>query len=228
MRSDRVRLQLWAFILLTGGFAANIFILQSNVLQGWVRGNAPGKGIETASLPPFSATSGSLNSAVVVGPDEAAAEAGAASDLDPEAQVTRAVQRELQARGYDTGALDGRAGVVTRAAIMGFEYDHGLPLTGKPGEDLLKSILLGAEQRPVKATRARIGSTEAELLIKSVQKSLTERGYKPGAASGQLTPATMSAIREFEVDQSLPETGRISGPLVVRLARASAPVAARP
>jgi len=31
----------------------------------------------------------------------------------------------------------------------------------------------------------------------------------------------MRAIRAFETDQSLPETGRISGPLISRLARIS-------
>jgi peptidoglycan hydrolase-like protein with peptidoglycan-binding domain len=227
MRSDRVRLQLWAFILLSGGVAANIFVLQSGVLQRFVRGAAPGQSVETASLRAFAGATGSINTAIV---DESSAANASANEpaLDAEGQVTRAVQRELQARGYDTGTLDGRAGVVTRAAIMGFEYDHGLALTGKPSQELLKSILLGAEQRSAKGARAQVQSTEAELLIKSVQTSLSERGYKPGAINGRLTPATMTAIREFEVDQSLPETGRISGPLVVRLARASAAVAARP
>jgi peptidoglycan hydrolase-like protein with peptidoglycan-binding domain len=227
MRSDRVRLQLWAFILLSGGVAANVFVLQSGVLQRFVHAPAPGHNVETASLREFAGATGSINTAVV---DENVAAGASANEpaLDAEGQVTRAVQRELQARGYDTGALDGRAGVVTRAAIMGFEYDHGLALTGKPSQQLLKSILLGAQERSAKGARAQVQSTEAELLIKSVQTSLAERGYKPGAVNGRLTPATMSAIKEFEVDQSLPETGRISGPLVVRLARASAPVAARP
>ena len=36
-----------------------------------------------------------------------------------------------------------------------------------------------------------------------------------------LTPETMRAIRTFEADQALPETGRVSGPLVSRLARVS-------
>jgi len=44
-------------------------------------------------------------------------------------------------------------------------------------------------------------------------------GYRPGRIDGQLTPETARAIREFEVDQTLTESGRVSGPLVVRLAR---------
>ena len=46
--------------------------------------------------------------------------------------MTRAVQRELQIRGYETGARDGVAGVMTRGAIMAYEHDHGLAADGAP------------------------------------------------------------------------------------------------
>ena len=59
-------------------------------------------------------------------------------------------------------------------------------------------------------------------MISSVQTSLAKLGYRPGHADGELTPETARAIREFEVDQALPESGRVSGPLVARLARLSA------
>jgi peptidoglycan hydrolase-like protein with peptidoglycan-binding domain len=62
-------------------------------------------------------------------------------------------------------------------------------------------------------------TAEAESAIRSVQTSLARLGYKPGRVNGRLTPDTARAIREFEVDQSLPESGRISGPLVARLDR---------
>jgi peptidoglycan hydrolase-like protein with peptidoglycan-binding domain len=133
--------------------------------------------------------------------------------------VTRAVQRELQIRGYETGAADGVAGVMTRAAIMGFEYDHGLTLTGQPSQDLLKRILLGGREKASKRPGSHDQSAQAQSMIRSVQMSLAKLGYKPGPTNGRLTSETARAIREFEVDQALPETGRISGPLVARLAR---------
>jgi peptidoglycan hydrolase-like protein with peptidoglycan-binding domain len=128
------------------------------------------------------------------------------------------VQRELKVRGYETGAVDGAASPVTRAAIMGFEFDHGLPLTGRPNQELLKYILLGGA-RPKAARPSAAPTAEAEGVIRSVQTSLSRLGYKPGRIDGRLTPGTARAIREFEVDQSLPESGRISGPLVARLER---------
>ena len=49
-------------------------------------------------------------------------------------ETIRAIQRELQARGYEAGAADGVPRLVTRAAIMAYEHDNGLPLsTDVPG-----------------------------------------------------------------------------------------------
>jgi peptidoglycan hydrolase-like protein with peptidoglycan-binding domain len=139
------------------------------------------------------------------------------------ADVTRAVQRELQIRGYETGGVDGVAGVMTRAAIMGFEHDHGMVLTGRPSQALLRRILLGGGEVRAKRIGSEGQTAEARDVIRSVQKSLSRLGYKPGRIDGRLTPETARAIREFEVDQALPDSGRVSGPLVARLARLVSP-----
>ncbi len=65
------------------------------------------------------------------------------------------MQRELQIRGYETGARDGVAGVMTRGAIMAYEHDHGLPLTARPSQELLKAIILGEGGKPGKGARPR-------------------------------------------------------------------------
>jgi peptidoglycan hydrolase-like protein with peptidoglycan-binding domain len=234
MRLDRMKLQLAAFAILSGGVGANIFLLQSHALERFassMTSRKPAAQVAAAETREFFGDTGSIGLAEVVSADESPS----ASILPSVAQqmpqdtaaVTRAVQRELQARGYDTGATDGVAGVMTRAAIVGFEYDHGLALTGKPSQPLLKTILLGADGASAKADR-KSQSADATSLIKSLQKSLTERGYNPGPISGQLTPATTRAIREFEVDQSLPESGRPSGQLVAKLARSTGRVASSP
>ncbi|MEE8297259.1 MAG: peptidoglycan-binding domain-containing protein, partial [Hyphomicrobium sp.] len=84
----------------------------------------------------------------------------------------------------------------------------------------LKQILLGSGA----ATRGRgenirVQSAEAEALIGSVQVSLAKLGYKPGPINGHFGASTSRAIRKFETDQELPASGRISGPLISRLAR---------
>lgn len=154
----------------------------------------------------------------------------ARSDVHPEHQsqtladtqdVTKALQRELKARGYETGSADGQPGLMTRAAIMAYEHDRDMPLTGEPSSQLLKLVLLG--DIPVSAAtdpRARREqSAQATHVIRTVQQSLVTLGYMPGKIDGRPGEDTVRAIREFELDQGLPETGRVSGQLVARLAR---------
>lgn len=144
-----------------------------------------------------------------------------AQNLADTQDVTKALQRELRARGYETGSADGQPGLMTRAAIMAYEHDRDLPLTGEPTAQLLKLVLLG--DTPVSAAtepRARKEqSTQATQVIRTVQQSLVTLGYMPGKIDGRPGEDTVRAIREFELDQGLPETGRVSGQLVARLAR---------
>lgn len=225
MLPKRVTVQLMAFLVLSGGVAANVFLLQTS-----------GRGAQTARVsdatawniaaieaaefgdtgsigPPAQSQASGLNLAALGANANGAKNASAT-------EMTRAVQRELQIRGYETGGRDGIAGVMTRGAIMAYEYDHNLPLSGQPSEQLLKAILLG-EGGKQKAKGGEVKSLEAQDVVRQVQRSLAKLGYKPGAANGRLTPETMRAIRAFEGDQALPETGRISGPLIARLARLS-------
>jgi peptidoglycan hydrolase-like protein with peptidoglycan-binding domain len=233
MPVGRVKLQLVAFLLLSAGVAANIFVLQPG---SWQRLTGRQPRIALASAEGFVGDTGSIGGMSGARGGDRTGFAGAslsarqARDIaagipKDQTDITRAVQRELQLRGYETGAADGVAGLVTRAAIMGFEYDHHMVMTGRPSQQLLKAILLGARGRDGAAAQqggATVApSAEAESLIKSVQTSLAALGYRPGRADGRLTPETARAIREFEVDQSLPESGRLSGPLVARLTRLS-------
>jgi peptidoglycan hydrolase-like protein with peptidoglycan-binding domain len=213
MLSGRVKLQLIAFFLLSSGVAGNLLFLQPSLRASSGRQVASaGDGfgdtgsIERSSLEPVYATAaGTAAIATIELPRDAA-------------DVTRAIQRELTVRGYETGAVDGIAGTITRAAILGFEYDHGMVLTGRSNQDLLKRILLSGNTR-AKPIGSKGQSAEASDVILSVQTSLAKLGYRSGRLDGQLTPDTMHAIRAFEVDQGLPESGRISGPLVARLGR---------
>ena len=59
----------------------------------------------------------------------------------------------------------------------------------------------------------------ARALVRTVKQQLSALGYKTGAAETALTPEFARAIREFEKDQKLTESGRISGPVVSRLIR---------
>lgn len=139
-------------------------------------------------------------------------------DLAPtDADVIRGVQRELNARNYDAGPPDGVAGLVTRAAVMAYEHDYSLPLTASPSPALLSRIVLGSSA-PQASSRAGAGpSLEAQSVIQSVKQRLAALGYQPGKIDGLAAPELQRAIREFEVDNRLQESGRISAPLVSKL-----------
>jgi peptidoglycan hydrolase-like protein with peptidoglycan-binding domain len=138
-------------------------------------------------------------------------------------EIIRGIQRELNARGYEAGQPDGVAGLVTRAAIMAYEHDYSLPLTALPNQDLLSRIVLGSSTPSAQRGVAdKIGASEAEGVVLAVEQQLSALGYTPGKADGKLTEQTAQAIRKFEADQKLPESGRISGPLVSRLLRLQA------
>jgi peptidoglycan hydrolase-like protein with peptidoglycan-binding domain len=136
------------------------------------------------------------------------------------AEIVRGIQRELDARGYEAGQPDGVAGLVTRAAIMAYEHDYGLGLTATPSQELLSRIVLGSSAPPAQRGAAdKIAAGEAESVALMVEQQLAALGYTPGKADGKLDEHTSRAIREFEIDQKLAESGRISGPLVSRLLR---------
>ena len=139
-----------------------------------------------------------------------------------EADIVRAIQRELAARNYQPGPIDGVAGLVTRAAIMAYEHDHGLPLSATPSEALLRRIVLGDshDDSGQQAQRLPVAvNSQAVQVTRTVQQSLLALGYQPGKADGLAGEETARAIREFEMDHNLVQSGRISGHLVAQLAR---------
>lgn len=135
----------------------------------------------------------------------------------------RAVQGELGRRGYEPGTVNGAPGLVTRAAVLAYEHDHGLPLTADPSPEVLAHLRHGTSA-PGAAVGIEAGATpqagHAEAVIRSVQQSLGALGYLAVSADGIATDETVRAVREFEMDAGLVPSGRISGPLIARLARA--------
>lgn len=139
----------------------------------------------------------------------------------PQKDSIRALQIALGARGYRTGQVNGVVGSVTEAAILAFEFDHNLPLTGQPQPYLLKKVLDNHSERVGMKGVGKPASPTAERIIRSVQQTLSNLGYSTGPVDGELNEKTIASIRQFEAQQGLPNTGRISGELIVRLSRLS-------
>lgn len=139
----------------------------------------------------------------------------------PKDKKVLAIQRRLSDAGYEPGPVDGVVGEQTRAAIIAFEYDNKLPVTGAATEKLLKMIIMGVSPGDVRPDASVAMPDETAAFIKSVQKTLAGLGYDPGPVDGLFGSSTESAIRKFEADHKLPVKGRISGRLVKALKEAS-------
>lgn len=135
---------------------------------------------------------------------------GEAPAADADTETVRAVEDELNRQGYGPVAADGVMRPPVRAAIMAFEHEHRLALTGEASQELLKQLVLGAPVATGATGTAEVRSPQAQALVRQVQQLLAERGYRPGAADGRLSAETVAAIRSFEADQGLVPRGRIS------------------
>ena len=214
MTPQIARRVLGTFVLLCAGVTINVLVLQPP-------GSRPASG--RAGKPDVQRDAASAKvSAPLVAAGRAISTATASGD-NPD--TVSAIQRELVARDYDLGAPDGNASATTRAAIMAWEHDNGLAPTGEPTAAVLRAIILGVGP----ATAGQITSElralpsdrqpRTQQLIRSVQTALSDLGYVLGTTTGQMNDDTVRAIREFELEQALPVTGRISALLLTRLSR---------
>lgn len=141
-----------------------------------------------------------------------------------QSELVRQIQSGLAARGYAPGPVDGDAGLLTRAAILAFEHDHGLPASAEASDTVLAALRAPAPaRRPTGGANWRSPSRTATALVRAAQQQLIAAGHLAGAPSGQLDARTIAAIRSFETANDMMATGRISAPLMARLQRAGTP-----
>ena len=155
------------------------------------------------------------------GPSRLGSPEGSRGPVQPPRQLIQVIQRELAERKYFHGRADGRLSVLTRAAILAFEQDHGLALTADASETVLSSILLGTV--PAGGAEHQTTGPQAKQLIELVQGLLIKAGAKDVERTGRLDEATKQAIRAFERRSGVTARGRISAKLVALLRRAVRP-----
>jgi peptidoglycan hydrolase-like protein with peptidoglycan-binding domain len=144
---------------------------------------------------------------------------GDARAEEADADTVRAVQEALNQQGYGPIEADGVMRQPTRAAIMAFEHDNRLGLSGEASQALLKQLVFGspADTSGETAGEIDVRSPHAEAIIKQVQQALVTHGYQPGDVDGQVSAQTVKALRTFETDQGLVPKGRISAEVLERL-----------
>lgn len=138
--------------------------------------------------------------------------------------VVEEVQRQLLAAGYYKGAVDGVVGKRTRQAIQAYQQATGVTVTGEPTAELAEHIRF---TREIAEASLFTGTVEADpdaeirAQIRRVQTGLSELAYSPGEISGEMNDQTRAAIKLFQHDRGLDETGEISGPLMSELTKLS-------
>ena len=135
-------------------------------------------------------------------------------NISPE--LVRAVERELSRRGYNPGAIDGELDIGTRAAIIAYEFDEGLPLKGEPSQAILKTLIFGTAAGKAGPGPADRFERRREL-VRQVQDALAKMGYTSGPIDGQFDISTRDAIRKFETDRNLTGQGRLTARILLEL-----------
>lgn len=230
MTPARIRLFILVFMALAAGISVNALYLQDapshavSALKNNRSAEDPaGQSSDslTASLPQQSTISGSADKDDRIGagspPDSRRREPRTRQTRTPAPpkRVVRAIQRELNRRGYDAGPVNGEIGLQVRAAVLAYEFDKQMPLTGAPDEAILKSLLFSVGERREPGSAARFERREA--LVADVQRMLADLGYGAGAVNGQLSTRTREAIRRFQNDRGLGSTGRLTARVLLEM-----------
>jgi peptidoglycan hydrolase-like protein with peptidoglycan-binding domain len=138
--------------------------------------------------------------------------------------VVESVQRELLAAGYYKGTVDGVIGRKTRQAIEDYQRSAGIDIDGKPTADLAEHIRYTREVSEASLFTGSITpdpEAESRAMIRRAQTGLSELAYSPGDITGELTEQTRTAIKEFQRDRKMTETGEVSEELLAELGKMS-------
>ncbi len=127
------------------------------------------------------------------------------------AAYVKTVQLELNLNNFDAGQPDGVASAKTHEAVRAYQASAGLPVDGCIGQSLVDHLqfVLPKTVKP-RGSRAKPEVIEAQTL-------LSRRGYYLGAVDGIEGRLTRAALRRFQRDAGLPETGAIDGTLIAKI-----------
>ncbi len=128
-------------------------------------------------------------------------------------RLLSALQRELARHGYADQLQAQGNGI--RRAVLAYEFDNIMPLTGEPTQALLKQILFDLGQAPRGAFADRAEANQR--LVMEIQKTLLGLGFFRGALSGRMDVWTAAAVKDFERNRGLPLSGRLSEALLLEL-----------
>ncbi len=134
---------------------------------------------------------------VEIGTDEVDLLAERADQLLAAAVFTAQLQQALRLLGFYDGDVNGVFDEATAEAVRSLQRELGVPETG------------AWDAETDAAFRARFGDAAAllSLSISDLQRELQALGYYDGPIDGRYSEATIAAVRAFQRDLGVPETG---------------------
>jgi peptidoglycan hydrolase-like protein with peptidoglycan-binding domain len=118
-------------------------------------------------------------------------------------EQVKALQRRLDALGFDPGPLDGHYGPRTTAAVKHLQHHNGFKADGIVGRLTARLLAHNTPQPPTNDRAQR---------VKTLQHQLTWLGYQPGRADGHYGPQTTQAVKQFQQTHHLPADGIVDHP----------------
>ncbi|HZV21999.1 MAG TPA: peptidoglycan-binding domain-containing protein [Hyphomicrobiales bacterium] len=212
MTPFKARLAFFSVMAVFLATAGNALFLQdrTRLLQG---NTLPSTAISLTQLPPDKSNSSAAGTGVGIPKGASTSSASLRERGTRDGRLYSALERELALRGYGEQLKMGTSGL--RLAVLAYEFDNGLPLTGQPTNDLLKRVLFNQNQAPRGAFADRAENNQK--LVAETQKSLLELGFFRGTLSSRVDVWTESAIKDFERHRGLPITGRLNEATLLEL-----------
>jgi peptidoglycan hydrolase-like protein with peptidoglycan-binding domain len=134
-------------------------------------------------------------------------------------QVIRTAQTKLAALGYYKARVDGAPGSMTSAAIRRYQLAKNLKVTGSLNQQTLDA--LGINAPPPAPDYSKINAlfdggplsgkdsaTQVEA-IRHAQRMLAESGFYAGPHNGLPSATLTASIKEWQLTQALPQTGKL-------------------
>jgi hypothetical protein len=109
----------------------------------------------------------------------------------------RQLQTILHALGYTLGHIDGIVGQKTKAALKKFQKDYELDVTGEVDDDTNSAL------------RVAFRDDLEEMTVLVAQLILDDLDYSVGGIDGIMGPKTKLALRNFQADNDLDESGKL-------------------
>ncbi len=223
MTPFRLRLSVVAFLALTGAITANALYMQETPRQVAHAGENldtgdSGADSATAALPdadtkpsePVSETPKTVDTPSSEAVSNPVANVPYETTPPPPSPLVNNIQRELGKRGYFSGKQDGVLTRDCRMAILAYEFDENMPLTGEASEAVLKALIFARAAGNTAGPGAAKRFERRKELIKQVQQMLAQYGYTSGPVNGELDASTRDAIKRFESDRHLEAAGHLS------------------